>query len=685
MHDSQVEPLDLSPFAADVPVGTPPPLWYVAPGQDAAPALRLLPEIGDAEPPWKRWLFALVAVAICGGYFFFLHSFWAPAPGRLGVDENAYLVGGRNLVDHHSTGFKPPDDFGYVGLMWVQSPKNGWYYPKYSIGQSVLNAIALKIGGETHGTDFAFLINPICTSLALLAIFLLVRAISNSFWGLLSMFLLGFCYTTLERANNPDSHVSDLFFITAGMFLFLRWWQTGSTWRGIVAGLLLGIGATIRFSEAQLIFPIFQLDHFLSDTDWWKAAEPRGGHLHWLYIFVKMIRFLPIGPLAIGVLCTIRWKRFESYLRAALPLAAWAIPVGAMIWFNYATIGTLSGYDLTHESEGFKTQYFLEKWPFAVDQVYRYGLFLTLPLGVVGLALLFRRSVRTALFLSLWFVPNALLYVAYYWGDHTPGVAYLRFFLSFYPPMLAAALWLIYSANRAITATPPRRGAIAAPLAGGLITASVAAVAAMICLPDLNIEQRQNIDQAYSADRIVQGITRTNRTHQPPVAFCDEGMLPYLLEFMQFRMKGDWYSTDAFEMRFNGMFGGAGFQMMGKKKEEADKLPVLIQQSRIEAQDRLMQGKTSEKLADMQRDVMKAAIDQHRCVYAVLSDSQINKWKKHFITAPFEARELDHWTEPCAVPSQEDHGALAPPKWPDFLHRGRQELYLIQIIYKQKP
>src|SRR6266849_3573624 len=123
------------------------------------PSLRLLPLDGLRERAWKRGLFLLAALAITGAYGFFLSSYWAAAPSRPGIDENAYLLGGRNLAQHWTVGFKPSDDFQYVGAMWVRTKaetilpprflsgwlaahtKEGWYYPKYPAGLPLLTAV----------------------------------------------------------------------------------------------------------------------------------------------------------------------------------------------------------------------------------------------------------------------------------------------------------------------------------------------------------------------------------------------------------------------------------------------------------------------------------------------------------------------------------------------------------------
>ena len=58
--------------------------------------------IDDApgESAFRRLTFLLVALAFTVGFGFLVLSFSSPAPGRPGVDENAYLVGGRMIAEH---------------------------------------------------------------------------------------------------------------------------------------------------------------------------------------------------------------------------------------------------------------------------------------------------------------------------------------------------------------------------------------------------------------------------------------------------------------------------------------------------------------------------------------------------------------------------------------------------------
>src|ERR1019366_4138283 len=200
---------------------------------------RLLPAATQREAGWKRKIFLLLALLIAGGYGFFLSSYWTAAPGRPGIDENGYLLGGRNLAEHGTTGFKPSDDFQFVGAMWVRTQeatvlppaflpnflrqrlaahtKEGWYFPKYPAGLPLLNAVVIRLGGNA----WAFAVSPVCASLGVLGMFFLGRVVAGSFGGLLAMIALAANANVLEMAHDPGSHAPALCFVVWGMFLLI--------------------------------------------------------------------------------------------------------------------------------------------------------------------------------------------------------------------------------------------------------------------------------------------------------------------------------------------------------------------------------------------------------------------------------------------------------------------------------
>jgi hypothetical protein len=648
----------------------------IADAADDAP-LRLLSQSDHDESRLKRWTFLCIALAIVGGYWFFLMSFWAAAPSRPGIDENGYLIGGRNIAQHFTTGFKPADDFQFVGAMWVRTndatftffpgflgrwlgihTQAGWYYPKYPAGGSLLDAIAILIGGR----EAAFLISPICASLAILGMFFLARAIAGSFSGVLAMIVLACGVTTLERALVPDSHAAALCVVVWGMFFLLRWWQTGRWQIGAAAGLLLGLAVTIRYSEALLLFPLYALDQVLSDTKL-SAAHP-----HW-WMLIKIVRLLPIGPLGIAALLSLRPRRLKSYLHAAVPIVAWAIPVAILVIFNWLAMGHATGYDATNESIGFTSGQFLSKWDFTIEQIYLYGVFLLTPLGVAGLLLMYRSNRRLALLLSMWLVPGTLLYTAYYWGNQAPGVAFLRFLLTLFPPLIIAALWLLRMAGDGVSASIDRsKGSIAAPLTAGILVAATAAIGLTASLPDLELQHRGNLNLHITAQHILAKI----KPSPPPVVFADAGLFPQLLQYMQFMCDGDWYTTDAFELRSGGGFGILGVAQALQPDQNG---PFALQRDRVTYMNSVLKGKSAADLVRLQHEVMRGALQQGRPVYAVLTKFQAQRFRSQFISDEFEMSEQDHWAEPCSV-------IFPPPNRPNGAYQANQ---LSPMLFSGEP
>jgi hypothetical protein len=353
-----------------------------------------------------------------------------------------------------------------------------------------------------------------------------------------------------------------------------------------------------------------------------------------------------------------RWRKWRSYVLAALPLLAWAIPVAVLVAYNWRTIGHLTTYDLTNESEGFSTQEFLRKWDFTVHEIYLYGLFLFLPLGLVGLPYLFRRSARAALLLTMWFLPQTLLYNAYYWGLGIRGIWYLRFFLTMYPPLIVAAMWMLRSsmiggalreiggAEGGIVAKRRWRGSIAAPIGAGILTAAAAAVGLMISVPDLERQHRGNLNLAFSARLIKSHIkTVVNKRAVTPIAFADWGMCPQLLQYVQFMSDCDWYGTDSFDVRFAGGFGIFGVSQAGQDKNA----PVVLQQERVTHMTAFFKGRGLKQLIEAQHDLLDEAFRDGRPVYAILTPQQESEFKRKFITGYYELSKLDHWIEPCDI------------------------------------
>jgi 4-amino-4-deoxy-L-arabinose transferase-like glycosyltransferase len=594
-----------------------------------------------AEPRSSRALYLALALAVTAGFWFFLTSMLAPAPGRPGIDENAYLLAGKNIAQHFTTGFKPADDYQYVSAMWLRT-EDGWYYPKYPFGLPLLNAVPVLLGHR----EWAFGISALCTSLAALGMFFLARDIVGSFYALLAMIVLAMGPTTLQLANLPNSHAPALCVVVWGMFLLMRWWTSGRWWLGVAAGLLLGFAVTIRYTEALLLFPLYSLNVMRADD----YINPK------VMSVLKVLGFLPVGPIGIAVLSRIAWKDWRSYVAAGVPIFAWAVPVGALVILNWFTIGDLTGYDSTNESSGFSLDHFFSKWDFSVHQVYVYGLFMLAPLGVAGLIVMCRGAGRTALMLTLWFVPGMILYTSYYWGENFPTIAFLRFLLTLLPPLIVAAMWLLRS-----TAGGETRSSVA-PLSAGLLAAVAASVGLWSSLPEIERQHRGNLNLHYSAQRL---LSHVKPAAQRPMILADSGMFPQFLQYMQFMYDADWYAGDVFGVRAGGGFGLAGvFQQLSTANPKS---PAVLQRHRMEHIDAFRKGKTDDDFIREQHRLMDEALAAGRRVYAVLSPGDAHTFRRRSITSAYDMVQLERWVEPCTIryPRFGERNWLALSVWND--------------------
>lgn len=603
----------------------------------------------DRESRRSRAFSTILAVAIACSYWFFLTSFLAPAPGRPGIDENAYLVGGRNIATHGTTGFKPTDDYQFVGAMWLRSA-SGWYYPKYGFGLPLLNAMPVLLSRP----QWAFGISPLCAALAVFGLFMLARdVVGSSFYALLAMIALAMGPATLQLADLPNSHAPALCFVVWGMFFLFRWWRGGRWPLGVLAGLTLGYAVTIRYTEALLLFPLYSLAHANPD----QFIGPK------LIPFLRVLGFLPVGPLGIAALSRVQhWKSWRSWLNAAVPVFAWALPVGTLMLFNWFTLGHITGYDDTNESSGFSIAYFLSKWSFATHQVYVFGLFILAPLGVAGLIQMFGRATRgTAVLLTLWFLPGALTYTAYYWGNNLPSIGFLRFFLTLFPPLIVAAMWLLHRTGGAVVG----KRALASPLAAGALTAIAAAVGLTGSLGELNRQHRGTLNLHFSAERILAHLTRSNDRAGKPMVLVDTGLFPQLLQYLQFMADADWYAADVFSPRSGGGFGAAAmFLKMGATSPSA---PVPLQQSRIDYIDSVRKGKRDADFVRDEHALIDKALSAGRKVYVVIPSAQLAAFQRRDVAGAFQADELERWVEPCSVPFPPpgERDWLTLPVWGD--------------------
>lgn len=453
----------------------------------------------------ERALYALIATALLVAFAYLAATFYVPA--HPGVDQNGYLVGGRQIYETGKLKMAPrypgkPDQFDphqFVGHMWIgvdYGKPTERFYPKYPIGLPLLYAAALKIGGTTlsgefpgWGVLFTFAVSPICMTLAMIATYLLIRLVAEPFLALIGAILVATSPTSMLLTNNPNSHASALCCVAWGMYLMLRWWQVQGIWRAFLGGFLIGFAATIRYTEALLVIPLgLVVLFYLEVWRWpgilwrWMIRRFRGeGQPRGVDVIVDNAERQTVGAAsaaAIGaseqtaaeaaptrllaLLRTTRRILRHPMVQSAALLLGWLIPVGFLAIHNYLAMGTLTGYDPTNESKpshAFTFDYAADNWETMFRQMAVNGLFLLFPLGLLGLGWMFRWNRRLAWVMGSWIAPCLAVYTFYYWApDNTNNIGYLRFFLTVFPALAMCAMGLVSRVAHAIGDWNPAKG-----------------------------------------------------------------------------------------------------------------------------------------------------------------------------------------------------------------------------------
>ena len=182
-------------------------------------------------------------------YTLMLHSFYEPA--HPGVDQNGYMVTARLLSEHGRLYFKPHNPLQFAGRMMVLTP-DGKIFAKYPPGVGFLGAIARIL----YRPSAMYLVDPICTVMALFFAYFLFRSLLDPFMALIGVIWLGLNPVTLTYADDANSHGAALGFTVLGFWALLSWWRKGGLWRGIVAGLALGFCCSIRYTEFLWCLPL---------------------------------------------------------------------------------------------------------------------------------------------------------------------------------------------------------------------------------------------------------------------------------------------------------------------------------------------------------------------------------------------------------------------------------------------
>jgi hypothetical protein len=353
---------------------------------------------------------------------------------------------------------------------------------------------------------------------------------------------------------------------------------------------------------------------------------------------------------AIWLLYTVQWRRVGTWIRPTIAVAAWCVPVVALLVVNKSLMGTWTGYDTTNESDGFTYAKFLEKWRFAISELYNTGAYFTLPLGLFGLLALLQWRFRQGLVLVCWLLPLALIYMAYYWGMQG-GVGFgvwgfLRFYATILPAIAIGAVWVTW---RVIGSAPKHRWLGFA--AAFVVIGYAAYVNVNSTLWPLRRDGQITANIAYTTQRIQAKVPAGS-------VFMAESQR--LLNHIQFACDYELYGTDhlagspplpRIPVGRQARPAPAPTQPnVGDRRRTPSQTPEdpdanPIQQARIDFYQRTVQQMgDQERRAFVTRLVAEAA-KQGRGVYAATGSEGSERFRAS-VLRDVSVEEIDRWTEP---------------------------------------
>jgi Dolichyl-phosphate-mannose-protein mannosyltransferase len=612
------------------------------PVQVTAP-LRLWPRIYRRSTRLDGPVGLGLAVGLAVAYFALLFCFWSPA--HPGVDQNAYFAGGRALATTGSTLYRTDDDLSFVGRMFVRLDDRG-YYPKYPIGLPLLFAGCLwLLGGEPNSAAYAaaYLISPVAMSMSLLGLFLLTRRLAGGFLGLMAMLVFGINYLTLSLALNPNSHAATVCAVVLGSYCLIRFAQDGTTWSGVLAGLLLAMACLGRYTEGLLVLP---LAYVLLTLARWKRPTRRDAILIGVLILILIMTAIwsarstqthsGLAPLlAAGAACFAVWMFVApgARWRLAIVTIAWAVPVALQIGFNLAHFGVLTSYDGTNESTGFGLDFFAQNWERMFRTAADVNLFFFLPIGVAGMVVLLGRHTRVGVTLWLWVLPSALLYTAYYWAPDT-GTGYARFFITQIPAVVVAAMWLL----GLLLKSDSNRQAIFARVAVGVcvgISTCVGAVRARDGTDvGVRIGGRGSLEAAARDYLNLHQLSLVCSRTIPPgsIVFSDESRLHH------FQWISDWSLFNV------AMFDEEGVRrVLRRDRDESE--PDPLDPGRLEFLRRVLADKRAADLTREARRVIQTAFNADRRVFVVLPEARARDFEKRHLKSVYRTKLPETWMD----------------------------------------
>lgn len=407
-------------------------------------------------------------------------------------DANGYWAQGRLLADTGQTWFKPESPLRFIGMHWLVMDEER-YASRYPPGLPVLIAAVCKV----FGADASMLLNPLFALASLAGVyFILVRLLSPTA-GLTGMLALICMPRFAHHAEACDSHMAVTVLLVWGIYLLLRWRDSGRLWQLYLAGALLGAIPTVRYPEG-------------------------------------------LFALGIGLFLLAHCRRHgKPALQIGVATAGAFTPVLPLLIRNHLLFGGFwrTGYTLTNEQTGFGWEYFQAYAVQYLKHLSGSGAGLFWALGIVGIALLCCQRGQRPLggLLALIVLPTTLLYMSYYWAPDNAS-ATLRFLLPTFAIYAIAGVWMLW-----------RLLEFQSPATRGIVVGSILLVHAGWGIVPLLQESRELAHKRQALSMITNAV----RSH------ANEGdvILSHGIILQQLDSAGNWRLADA-DLAAGGAPGG---------------------------------------------------------------------------------------------------------------------------------
>lgn len=346
----------------------------------------------------RRLLEVAVVAALVVGYALVHRAYLVPVIG--GSDANGYLMCARMFADHGRFHQLVTDPFSFVGQMWVFQ-EHGVYYPKYPPLLGLLVGTVMRVFGD----DAGFAVNSLAAAAAVAGVYVLCRSRLPAWAAVLAAVAAATNPVLNSFAVRQHSHALSTACVTWSFALLL--WATrrkADRWSFAMllgSGFALGYSMGVRYPNALL------------------AAAA----LFWLLAF----------------------RRDRRWPRTAAWLGGFAVPCGFLAFYHWTTFGSplRTAYALTHEQTGFRWFWIVKHVKDYLPGLATHGVGPWLALSGAGWLGLWLHCRREGIFFTLWMLPLALVYMAYYWLFDGQEVIYMRFFLPLLPALLLLAMLFV--------------------------------------------------------------------------------------------------------------------------------------------------------------------------------------------------------------------------------------------------